>query len=124
MVMGTVTWAGVAIITDGAEAEGIITDGDTITDDFPLMILWERAADLAAALSIKSKRAQLGVKGPFNLEFGCNLPAWLRPPVCPDRSHLPIGLNGATRVAPFNAGFTIQPKNRPSNIRGPDARGT
>ena len=32
----TVTWAaaGAAIITDGAEAEGIITDGGTTTDDF------------------------------------------------------------------------------------------
>jgi hypothetical protein len=61
MVMGTVTWAtaGVAIITDGAEAEGIITDGDTTTDDFPLMILWERGADLAAALSIKANALNL-----------------------------------------------------------------
>jgi len=39
MVMGTVTWAGMAIITDGAEAEGIITDGDTIGDDLKPMIL-------------------------------------------------------------------------------------
>ena len=37
-----VTVTGTAIITDGAEAEGIITDGDTTTDDFPLMILWKR----------------------------------------------------------------------------------
>jgi len=49
MVMVTVTWAGMAIITDGAEAEGIITDGDTTTDDLKLMIL-QCGCRLAAAL--------------------------------------------------------------------------
>ena len=75
--MVTVTWAGMAIITDGAEAEGIITDGDTTTDELKLT----------------------------TLRCGCRLAAAL--------------LNGAKRVAPFNPGFTIQPKNRPSNIQYP-----
>ena len=52
--MVTVTWAGMAIITDGAEAEGIITDGDTTTDDF-----YGEGRLIGGPL--------LSVRGPFNL---------------------------------------------------------
>jgi hypothetical protein len=90
MVMVTVTWAGVAIITDGAE--GIIAAGDTITDDF-----YGEGRLIGGPL--------LSVRGPFNLAAPAGLPR--QAGIVSSVRTGPRGWPRPTPVLPFNPGIAL-----------------